>query len=87
MKVLFLILLSLTFDDISEEKDAENDSSVEISDISTSSLDNKFNVKDNAPKMLDNKLQSNFIRMLYICPDRILLVLKYLCCQKDKILL
>ena len=39
----------------------ENDSSVEIRDVNTSSLDNKLNVKDNVAKMLDNRLQGNFV--------------------------
>ena len=39
-------------DDVSEEKDLENDSSVEVRDVNTntSSLDNKLNLKDNAAK-------------------------------------
>ena len=48
-------------DDVSEEKDLENDSSVEIRDVNTSSLDNELNVKDNAAKMLNNRLQGNFV--------------------------
>ena len=48
-------------DNVSEEKDLENDSSVEIRDVNTSSLDNKLNVKDNAAKMLDNRLRGNFV--------------------------
>ena len=48
-------------DDVSEEKDLENDSSVEIHDVNTSSLDNQLNVKDNAAKMLDNRLLGNFV--------------------------
>ena len=47
-------------DDVIEEKDLENDSSVEIRDASTSSLDNRLNVKDNVAKMLNNRLQGNF---------------------------
>ena len=47
-------------DDVIEEKDLENDSSVEIRDASTSSLDNRLNVKDNVAKMLNNKLKGNF---------------------------
>ena len=39
----------------------ENDSSVEMRDVNTSSLDNKLNVKDNVAKMLDNRLQGNFV--------------------------
>ena len=44
-----------------EEKDLENDSSVETRDVNTSSLDNRLNVKDNAAKMLNNRLQGNFV--------------------------
>ena len=47
-------------DDVIEEKDLENDRSVEIRDASTSSLDNRLNVKDNVAKMLNNKLKGNF---------------------------
>ena len=47
-------------DDVIEEKDLENDSSVEIREASTSSLDNRLNVKDNVAKMLNNKLKGNF---------------------------
>ena len=47
-------------DDVIEEKDLENDSSVEIRDASTSSLNNRLNVKDNVAKMLNNKLKGNF---------------------------
>ena len=39
-----------------EEKDLKTDSSVEIRDVNTSSIDKKLNVKDNAAKMLDNRL-------------------------------
>ena len=48
-------------DDVNEEKDLENDSSVEIRDINASSLDNRLNLKDNAAKMLNNRLQGNFV--------------------------
>ena len=37
------------------------DSSAETRDVNTSSIDNKLNVKDNAAKMLDNRLQGNFV--------------------------
>ena len=46
---------------VREEKDLKGDSSIEICDINTSSLDNKLNVKDNAAKMLDNRFQGNFV--------------------------
>ena len=42
-------------DDVSEEKDLENDSSVEICDVTTASSDNKLNVKDNVAKILGNR--------------------------------
>ena len=48
-------------DDLSEEKDLENDSSVEICDVNTGSLDKKLNVKDDAAEMLDNRLHGNFV--------------------------
>ena len=48
-------------DDESAEKDLENNSSIEIRDVNTSSLDNKLNVKQNAAKMLDNSLLGNFV--------------------------
>ena len=48
-------------DDVNEEKDLENDSSVETRDVNTSSLDNRLNVKDNGAKMLNNRLQGNFV--------------------------
>ena len=48
-------------DDVNEEKDLENDSSVETRDVNTISLDNRLNVKDNAAKTLNNRLQGNFV--------------------------
>ena len=39
----------------------ENDSSVEICEVNTNSLERKLNVKDNAAKILDNRLQGNFV--------------------------
>ena len=48
-------------DDINEGKDLENHSSAETSHVNTSSLDNRLNVKDNVVKMLNNKLQGNFV--------------------------
>ena len=57
----YLLQLNESEDDVSEEKDLENDSSVKIRDVNTSSLDNKLNVKDNAAKMLDNRSQGNFV--------------------------
>ena len=46
---------------INEGKDLENYSSAETSHVNTSSLDNRLNVKDNVVKMLNNKLQGNFV--------------------------
>ena len=57
----YLLHLNESEDDVSEEKDVKNDSSVEIRDVNTSSIDNKLNVKDNAAKMLDNRLQGTFV--------------------------
>ena len=48
-------------DAANEEKDLENDSSVETPDANTSSLDNSLNVKENVAKMLNNRLQGNFL--------------------------
>ena len=45
-----LLHLNETKNDVSEEKNLENDSSVEIHDVNTSSLDNQLNLKDNAAK-------------------------------------
>ena len=50
----YLLQLNESEDDVSEEKDLENDSSVEIRDVNTSSFDIKLNVKANAAKMLNN---------------------------------
>ena len=52
----YLLHLNESEDDVNEEKDLENDSSVETRDVNTSSLDNRLNVKDNAAKMLSNRL-------------------------------
>ena len=46
---------------VNEGKDLENHSSAETSHVNTSSLDNRLNVKDNVVKMLNNKLQGNFV--------------------------
>ena len=48
-------------DDVNEEKDLENDISVETRDVNTSSVDNRLNVNDHAAKMLNNRLQGNFV--------------------------
>ena len=47
--------------DINQEKDLENDSLVETRDVNASSLDNRLNVKDDAAKNLNNRLQGNFL--------------------------
>ena len=52
----YLLQLNESEDDVSEEKDLENDSSVEIRDVNTSSFDIKLNVKANAAKMLNNQI-------------------------------
>ena len=57
----YLLHLNESEDDVSDEKDVKSDSSVEIRDVNTSSVDNKLNVKDNAAKMLDNRLQDTFV--------------------------
>ena len=51
----YILHLNELEDDVSEEKDLENDSSVEICDVTTASSDNKLNVKDNVAKMLGNR--------------------------------
>ena len=45
----------------SENNLNENDSSVEIPDVNTSYLDNRLNVENTAAKMLNNRLQGNFV--------------------------
>ena len=78
--------MSRSDDDVSEENDLKNDSSVEILDVNTSSIDNKLNVKDNVVKMLDNSLQGNSVRLNVMdWPGGSLQILKYLYCQKDVI--
>ena len=57
----YLLHLNESEDDVSDEKDVKSDSSVEIRDVNTGSVDNKLNVKDNAAKMLDNRLQGTFV--------------------------
>ena len=49
-----------TEDDENDEKGLENDSSVEIRDVNTSSLDNMVKDNDNAAKMLNDILQGDF---------------------------
>ena len=68
-------------DDVNEEKDLENESSVETNDLNTSSSDNWLNVKDNTAKMLNNRLQGNFVSKNFVNLSR-----RYPCCQKDLIL-
>ena len=48
-------------DNVSEEIDLENDSSIETRDVNTSSLGNRLNVTDNGAKTLNNRLQGNFV--------------------------
>ena len=50
-----------TRDDVSEEKDLKNNRSAEIRDENTRSVENKLNVKDNATKMLGDRLQGSFV--------------------------
>ena len=57
----YLLRLNESEDDVNEENYLENDSSVETRNVNTSSLDNRLNVKDNAVKMLNNRLQGNFV--------------------------
>ena len=59
----YLLHLNESDGDLIEEKDLKNYSSVEILDVNISSIDNKLNVKDNAAKMLDNRLQGNFVNL------------------------
>ena len=83
----YLLHLNESEDGVSEDKVLQKDSSVEMCDVNTSSLDNNLNVKDNAAKMLDNRLLGNSVSKNVVnLSDGILRVLKYLCCQKDLIL-
>ena len=56
----YLLYLNESEDVVSEEKNLEIDSSVEMRDANTISLDNSLNVKDNA-KMWNSRLQGNFV--------------------------
>ena len=58
----YLLHLNELDDNVSEEKDLENDSSVEIRDVNTSSLGNKVSAKGNAANIFDNGLQGNFVQ-------------------------
>ena len=83
----YFLHLNEAEDDVNEEKDLENNSSVETRDVNTSSLDKRLNIKDNAAKMLNNRLQDNFVSKNVVnFPEGILRVLKYPCCQKALIL-
>ena len=42
----YVLYLNESEDDVNEQKDLENDSSVETRDVNTSSSDNRLNVKD-----------------------------------------
>ena len=57
----YLLYLNESQDDASEVKDLKNDISEEITDLNTSFSDDELNVRDNAAKMLDGRLQSNFV--------------------------
>ena len=57
----YLLHLNESQDDASEFKDLKNDISEEITDLNTSFSDDELNVRDNAGKMLDGRLQGNFI--------------------------
>ena len=59
----YLLHLNESEDDVSEEKDLEDDTSVEIHDLNTIQVPwiIKLNVKDNAAKMLENRLQGTFV--------------------------
>ena len=45
----------------SEVKDLKNGIFVKIRDVNTGSIDKKSSLKDDAAKMLDNRLQGNFV--------------------------
>ena len=57
----YLSHLNESQDDASEVKDLKNDISEEITDLNTSFSDDELNVRDNAAKMLDGRLQGNFV--------------------------
>ena len=57
----YLLHLNESQDDASEFKDLTNNISEEITDLNTSFSDDELNVRDNAGKILDGRLQSNFV--------------------------
>ena len=57
----YLLHLNESQDDASDFKDLKNDISEEITDLNTSFSDDELNVRDNAGKMLDGRLQGNFV--------------------------
>ena len=59
--ILYLSQLNELEDDASEGKELENDISAKTCVVNKKFLDIKLNVNDNAAKMLDNRLQRNFV--------------------------
>ena len=59
--ILYLLQLNELEDDASEGKELENDTSAKTYVVNKKFLDIKLNVNDNAAKMLDNRLQRNFV--------------------------
>ena len=59
--ILYLLQLNELEDDASEGKELENDISAKTCVVNKKFLDIKLNVNDNAAKMLDNRLQRNFV--------------------------
>ena len=57
----YLLHLNKSQDDASEVKDLKNDIFAEITDLSTSFSDDELNLRDNAAKMLNGRLQGNFV--------------------------
>ena len=56
-----LLHLNKSQDGASEVKDLKNDIFAEIIDLSTSFSDDELNLRDNAAKMLNGRLQGNFV--------------------------
>ena len=57
----YLLHLNESQDDANEVKDLKNDISEKIIDLNSSFSDDELNVRDNAAKMLDFRLQGNFV--------------------------
>ena len=57
----YLSHLNKSQDGASEVKDLKNDIFAEIIDLSTSFSDDELNLRDNAAKMLNGRLQGNFV--------------------------